>query len=154
MQLDVGSEAPFCSDHTGHPYGKYGPDKQTGILDQPCLVSQGNLAKKSRVVTGYPITRQHLWSDLLGRWMESSRSFWEVPAWWTSGNRNNLSHTLKLKASYDILNRNFLNSILQRYRIPGLVIHLWMSASLVSTLQNSICTWHMELVFTFLARLF
>ncbi len=103
-------------------------------------VSQGNPANKSRVVTSYPIMRQHLWSDLLKRWLESSRSFWKVPAWWTSGNRNNLSHTLKLEASYDILNGNFLNCILQRYRMSGLVIHLWMSASLVSTTTPVQCS--------------
>ena len=183
-----------CSDHTGHPYGKYGPDKQTGSLDQPCLVSRGNLANKSRVAARYPTRRQNLWSDLLVKWMESSRSFWEAPDQQTSGTqkpqsltlsnwksrvaarypmrhqhlwsdllvkwmessrsfwdapdqqtsgtpKNTIAHTLKLKASYDILNGKLLNSILQRYRIPGLVIHLWMSASLVSTqaLNTMVC---------------
>ena len=30
------------------------------IPDQPCLVSQGNLANKSRELTGHPMTLQHL----------------------------------------------------------------------------------------------
>ena len=71
--------------------------------------------------------------------VKSSRSFWEAPDQQTSGT-NNLSHTLKLKASYDILNGNFFNCILQRYRIPGLVIHLWMSAGIVSTTGMTITT--------------
>ncbi len=60
--------------YTGSPFQWCFPKgvvtTQTGILNQPCLVSQGNWANKSRVVTGYPMTRQHLWSDLLGNLLE------------------------------------------------------------------------------------
>ena len=34
------------------------------------------------------MTRQDLWSDLLGNWLESNGSYWKAPAWQRSGNRN------------------------------------------------------------------
>ena len=79
------------------------------------------------------MTRQHLWIDLLGSWLESTGSFWEAAAWWTSGNSNYYTHITQTERILWHWNGNFLNCILQRYWMPGLIIHCWMSASLVST---------------------
>ena len=98
-------------------HGNYGfPIKavwQTGILNQPCLVSQDNLANKSRVVTGYPMTHQYLWNDLLGSWLESTGSYWKAPAWLRSGNNNYHTHITQTEGVLWHWNGNFLNCILQ-----------------------------------------
>ena len=79
------------------------------------------------------MTHQHLWSDLLGSWLESTGSYWKAPAWQRSGNSNYYTHITQTESILWHWNGNFLNCILQRYWMPGLVIHCSMSASLVST---------------------
>ncbi len=62
--------------------------------------------------------------------------YWKTPALpclQRSGNTNITLISLKLKACLVTWNGNFHKCVLQRYWIPGLVIHYWVEASLVST---------------------
>ncbi len=77
------------------------------------------------------MTRQHLWSDLLRNQVEST----------CLTEKREQQHYTHRTQTESILWHEMETStnacILQRYWMPGLVIHYWMEASLVSTLSKT-----------------
>ncbi len=112
-------------------HGKYGPDKQTGIPPGiPGRYSQ-QVKSSDRLSNDAPAPVKWPTWELSGKYWKLLRGTWPADKW----NKEHYTHITQTESILWHWNYgNFLNCILQRYWMPGLVIHCWMSASLVSTI--------------------